>query len=127
VVVSAMMSRCRDRPLNLDGPTGGHDRRRQQGCEVARTSGERSDRDEGSTRARGAARGHGAATGAAARPTPDSEQVGEHADRPERRCERRELTADSPYFATVLAAAGAVVHVTPREGAWPHAPVVRER
>ena len=55
-----------------------------------------------------------------------AEEVGQHAERTQRRDERREPAADSPQIVAELAAAGAIAHVTPCHPIRTAPPVVRE-
>jgi hypothetical protein len=115
--------------LKLDRPSCGDDGRGEQGSDVRDATGEHARRRERATRSRSATRGRDAGTragrrSAAAGAAADPKHVRQHADWPERRHERRELTADATDLCAELATSGAVVHVAPRAAARPDAAIV---
>ena len=92
-----MLDRGGDRLLNLYRPAGGHRRGGKEGGHVAGAGGNNPPGDEHAAAAGDATRRGGAAArgGAAPGATADSEQVGQHGDRPDGGSKRGELAADA--------------------------------
>jgi hypothetical protein len=140
-MVSVMNGRRGDRVLDLDRATRGHHGGNQKRGHVAGPGGEYARRGQRAARAddstgRHTARGQGSAAGggSAARgraaacpgaPT-DTEQIGDHPERPERRCERRQLAADPAYLEAELAAARTIAQMAPGQATGSDPAVVGE-
>jgi hypothetical protein len=124
-----------DRVLDLDRAARGHRGGYQKRGHVSSAGGDyarRGQRAAGADHSTGrrAARGHHSAArgGTAARPgaPTDTEQVGDHAKRPERGHERRQLAADPARLEAKLATARAVAQMALGQAAGPDAPIMGE-
>ncbi len=140
-MVSVTNGRCGDRVLDLRRAARGHCGGNQKCGHVAGAGGEyarRGQRAPGADHSAGrhTARGQGSAArggtpargraAACAGPPADPEQIGDHAERSERGCERRQLAADTAHLEAEFAAARAVAQMAPGQAAGSNPPVMGE-
>jgi hypothetical protein len=114
--------------LDLDRSARSDDGRSQQRGHVAYAGSECPRRGSGAGAADASARSNGASARRRAAPSAssDPEQLGDDAEWPERRRQRRELTADAAQVAPEFAAAGAVAHVPSGPRVRPYPPIMRK-
>jgi len=101
-------------------------RRREKRGNVTDSTRERSGGCGGSGSAHGATRGGATAAGCRSAACPKTKQLGQYADRAERRRESGELAADTAQIAPEFPTAGTVAHVAPGSSPGAHAAIVSE-